>query len=175
MHIRFVCRAGCRRSIALKEYVSRADPGIITSSSPFDYDRHLRSLSKRGERLARMQDAYTSEVSRLREGGGHVHPRFGVLMLQDGIESVASHRSVRVNDRIDGVDLVLTVDYNIARVLRDRYPAKSVYPVMSFIGESGSLPDIKVYSLPFLSWQMREDRELLDSALGIAQKVVRVV
>ncbi len=186
MKVLYVCSAGARRSATLALYSNhfKSEYGLDTfdfASAAIDADKRKRDLEKRLRRLAQCEQTrggkYKSLVSRLREGNNDIHPRMGVLLLEDGVPAVVDQRMLIFTPELaQTFDLVLAVETQLKERIRElSHSNGTVQTVKEYLGYPDTdhdIADVKRYFLPFIWYQIRRDRTLRDTLKDISKQVL---
>lgn len=186
MRLAYICNSGGRRSAALAAYTAHFSKEYDIDSlevvrGAMKDEKRERQFKKRPARLERCERTrfydYNDEISMLRRTESNIHPRFGVLLLREGIYEVLEQKASRITPEfLQQADLVLTVNREMRDKLRRLcHPSEKIHTVSEFTGatEFGlDIDDINVYVLPLIDVQLWEDRVLCDVLRTYSHKVL---
>ncbi|GEM_PF-4004831 len=189
MHLTVVCQNGTRRSAALAAYIEyhrkeNLIDGLTVKKAAITDKNQLREQSKQSGRLRACETAcfanYSLEVRQLRQARADVHPRIGIILLQEGITPVLEQRvQILTPEIIDDSDLVLTATGDMKITAQGLTPHQErVQTIREYCGRAqGGLdvPDVRRYMTLFTKGRVKRDRklciELREYALDIINKL----
>jgi hypothetical protein len=177
MHIAYVCSASEKRGPALQLYSELFAPKVKFTSSPIDDFKLRRNSQNRDSRLRRIERSlwpdYSEEAKTLKNHGYvGLHPRLAVLMLREGVDSAATHRSIPLLEAAADADLVLVVDPLMINAVRLRGVRTEIDTVNGFLGKGGVVEDVSYGPLGlFLDWQMHREKLFLQTMRGLASDI----
>lgn len=176
MKIAYFCKAGEKRSPILAICSQALAPQHTFISSPMDDWKIERNESNREKRLVRLEGfrdgIYANYVKRLREGGGNIHPRIGVLLLDRGFSLASSHRSLPFSE-VKDADLALVVDPLMINPLRMNGFRGDIQSVGNFLGVGGVFQDSNygLFGGLSLTYQLAKDGELVDRGIDFSRRI----
>jgi len=161
--------------MALALLTHRHAPELEVAACAYHEEKLARDAALRPDRLSAIEHGwgidYAIEVARLRRGEGNIHPRFGVLLLREGIGATVEHHALPLAQTVESSDLVLAVNGEIADELRTRFPRRNIQTVFGYLGEGGRVKENKNYFLPFVRYQLWADSRQLKKLDALAQRV----
>ena len=121
---------------------------------------------------------YAESVEVLRGSHTNIHPRIGIILLEQSITGFLDHNAqVASSDSTGNSNLILSVSVDIRDKLYKISPHNSIYTVKEFLGFPGNdldIPDAK-YFLPTFSHRMKKDRELCDLIRELSTQVLQKI
>ena len=186
MNILYICSAGARRSETLSAYSNHYArecelPDLRFSCAGMSEEQRSRDEKKKQGRLDKIESVcfgtYAPLVQRLRSSTTNVHPRMGVLLLEDHIDSILDQRMfIARTDILVAFNLLLPVDTPVQQQVFSRTGIGSK-TVLEYLDDQGTSRDINEvrYILPFTRYQLAKDRTFRDNLKTIARNVVRKV
>ena len=122
---------------------------------------------------------YQKPVAVLRKHSVHIHPRIGVLLIEEGIVEVLSISPQGMTPEMtQRADLVLTVEESMKHRLNELSPSDHIYTVKEFLGypqRDRNLPDIRAYLLPNTKFQLYKDRKFCTMLKDLAKQVLEKI